>query len=200
MCGNHIFQIQIEFFPEVDRDFPLVIVHTTLLITGFFNLKKMKEIILNKINAKSSNYKKYIAFVDDEDFEKVNQYEWYANKNKHTFYARTLINGKAIQMHNFIMNGKPIDHIDHDGLNNQKSNLRMATYSQNNMNKIPKVNGSSKFKGVTWYKEGNKWLAHIGINKKQINLGYFVSEIEAAQAYNNKARELFGEFAYLNKI
>ena len=92
-----------------------------------------------------------------------------------------------------------VDHIDHDGLNNCKSNLRIATLSENRRNSRKAKDTSSKYKGVSWHKNNKKWEVKIGFNYKKIHIGYFNNIKEAAEAYNKKAKELFGEFAYLNK-
>lgn len=159
----------------------------------------MKEIKLSQFG---KNKGKYVALVDDEDFEGLNSFKWYAMEGGKTFYAvrRIMFNGKrrGILMHCEIMNGKGIDHIDHDGMNNQKSNLRFCTQRENMMNQRKQENTSSIYKGVCFFKRTGKWMAHITINGKNIHLGYFETEIEAAKAYNDKAIELFGEFANLN--
>lgn len=159
----------------------------------------MKEIQLSK---QGKNKGKYVALVDDEDFERVNQFRWSVCAHRSTFYAvRNMpINGEITprRMHQFIMGLRYIDHENHNGLHNYKSNLRPCTNSQNNMNQLPRKNCSSKYKGVYRNKERNKWIAQIRINDKTFNLGSFTDEIKAAKAYNNKAKELFGEFACLN--
>ena len=145
-----------------------------------------------------------VALVDDEDFEALSQSKWWANKDRNTFYAYRWIkvDGKGIaqSMHNAILNGKGIDHIDKNGLNNQKSNLRFCTISENAMNQRKQRNTSSIYKGVCIDKPYGKWRSHIRINGKAIDLGSFTSEVEAAKAYNAKAIELFGEFANLNNF
>ena len=145
-----------------------------------------------------------MALVDDESFETLNQFKWYAKKSGKTFYAvRNLYvcgRPKQIYMHCVIMNRKGIDHIDHDGCNNQKSNLRVCTRSENQMNRTKQENTSSIYKGVYFSKAHKKWKAEISINSKKIRLGNFDSEIDAAKAYNAKAVELFLEFANLNII
>ena len=99
------------------------------------------------------------------------------------------------------MNGKGIDHRDMNGLNNQRSNLRFCTLSQNAMNRRKRENTSSIYKGVYFNNQrGKKWKAQIRINGKQIHLGLFDFEVDAARAYNMKAIELFCEFANLNII
>lgn len=145
-----------------------------------------------------------VALVDDEDFEYLNTFKWRTIASGNIFYAsRTVtIDGKRINilMHGVIMGGKGIDHIDHNGLNNQKSNLRLCTRSENMMNRRKGVNTSSIYKGVSFHKGHKKWGASIGINNKKISLGYFDTEAEAALAYNTKAIALFCEFANLNNI
>ena len=104
-------------------------------------------------------------------------------------------------LHRLILGLKPgdpnVDHKDGNGLNNLRNNLRLATQSQNCMNR-QKTWGISKYKGVSWDKDVNKWRSHIAKNGSQICLGRYISEIEAAEAYDKKAIELFGEFARLN--
>ena len=91
-----------------------------------------------------------------------------------------------------------VDHLDGDGLNNQRSNLRVCTDSQNGANRGKQKNNKSGYKGVHWNKKTKKWAAQIQYHKKVLNLGYYSDIIEAAKAYDKKALELFGEFARLN--
>ncbi len=150
------------------------------------------------------------ALVDDEDFERVSQFKWYADwaKNIKSFYARTSIkkeNGKQadMKMHRFIMScsrDKEIDHKNHNTLDNQKLNLRICTYRQNHMNRRSNRGTSSEYKGVCWHIPSKKWRARIMYNGEHISLGLYKNEIDAAIAYNRKAKKLFGEFAYLNKL
>jgi hypothetical protein len=91
-----------------------------------------------------------------------------------------------------------IDHIDGDGLNNCRSNLRAATHSQNQGNTRKRLGTSSQFKGVCWSKCAGKWRAYIRSDGKLKFLGYFASEFEAAQAYNSAALEKWGSFAKVN--
>ena len=146
------------------------------------------------------------AIVDDEDFEKLNQFKWHAEKRGDTFYARRSEGGrlhlKRFYMHRQVMapNNNKIhcDHISGNGLDNRKSNLRLCTSSENLMNQRPSIGATSKYKGVYWDKSRNKWGSRIGINGIGIYIGRFLDEIEAAKAYNLKATELFGDFARLN--
>lgn len=161
----------------------------------------MKEIILTQDK---------FALVDDSDFDFLNQWKWCARyaKNAKTFYALRgqWENGKVntIFMHRIIMkvtNSRIlVDHINHNGLHNYRSNLRVATFSQSSSNRRKFKNSTSKYIGVCFAKSLNKWMAQIQKDGKKINLGYFENEHEAALIYDNKAIELFGEFANINFI
>lgn len=143
-----------------------------------------------------------IALIDDEDFERVNQFNWCAKKHRNTFYAIRfkIINGKNSNetLHYFIMQIKGVDHINGNGIDCQKSNMRECTNQQNTMNSRPRKNSTSKFKGVSWHNRDNKWCSQIMKDGKNYYLGQYDNEIEAAIVYDKKAKELFGEFAYLN--
>lgn len=144
-----------------------------------------------------------VSLVDDEDYEYLNQFKWFADKHRNTYYAgrqesRHLGLQRTKLMHCVIMNHKGIDHIDGNGLNNQKSNLRKCTNSQNAMNRTQIKGTSSKYKGVSFHKRDKKWYSYIKKDQKLINLGSFTNEVDAAKAYDKKAIELFGEFSRLN--
>lgn len=142
-----------------------------------------------------------VALVDDEDYERVNQHKWRAhNTKKNIWYAVREVNGTSLYLHSFILNifNKRIDHINHDGLNNQKLNLRPCTQSQNLSNLRKMSSATSSYKGVGWSKRSKKWWAKLTKNYKTINLGLFDSEEEAALVYNNAANKYFGEFANVN--
>ena len=91
-----------------------------------------------------------------------------------------------------------VDHKDRNSLNNHLSNLRFCTRKENQQNRSKNKNGTSMYKGVSFHKPLNKWVARIKHNDHQIHLGYFTDEAEAARAYDRKASELFGVFAKLN--
>jgi len=145
-----------------------------------------------------------VAIVDDEDFERLNQWKWHAQRRTGgSWYARRSIWHPEIRwqenigMHNVILNCKPVDYIDGNGLNNTRLNIRKCTNAQNHAN-MRKSHGLSKHKGVSWNKNSKKWVAHIGYNYKIEHLGSFRKEDDAARAYDLAATKLFGEFAYLN--
>ena len=161
---------------------------------------------MKKIELTQNQY----ALVDDEDYNRLNRWKWYARYTPGTksYYAQRytpMKNGKRkiIYMHRIIMDtpsNMQTDHVNHDTLDNKKENLRICTSSQNGMNRTQHKKTSSKYKGVCWHKRDKKWYAHIRINDKLTYLGAFKSEIQAAKAYNKKAKELFGEFALSNNI
>lgn len=151
--------------------------------------------------------KGYVAKVDDEDYERLSRWNWYVLKAgtaaciKYYAIREILTNNcrQVIRMHKEILGcSRFVDHIDHDGLNNQRSNLREATRSQNGANRRKGVNTSSRFKGVSWCKATNKWKSEIRVNGKSRYLGIFKDEVDAATAYNLAALEEFGEYANYN--
>ena len=140
------------------------------------------------------------AIVDPEDYYRLAQFIWYATSVCNKFYAARMCRGKRVLMHRRIMGAQPhlvVDHIDHNGLNNCKSNLRLCTQAQNNRNVVSRK-GISKYKGVHFNRINKKWLASIQLNGKTYHLGCFTDEIAAAKAYDEKAKILHRQFACLN--
>jgi len=145
------------------------------------------------------------AIIDKADMEIVNKYHWFSYNAKCTFYANTheIVNGKrsVLSMHCLLMgkpDGKMVDHIDGNGLNNRRSNLRYVTNGQNKMNSRPARNGKVGFKGVFKVWTG-KYTSQICVNGQQIHLGTFIDSVDAAKAYDKAAIEYHGEFALTNK-
>lgn len=149
---------------------------------------------------KSTNNKDIL--VDDEHFDRLNEFRWSAVKTYNTAYARTRM-PYSITMHQFLMGsfGKIyVDHIDGNGLNNQINNLRLCNNQLNQANSRKHKHCKSKYKGVSFSKAKKKWRAYICPNKKFIHLGYFNNEKIAALAYNKAARKIWKEFAFINEI
>jgi len=142
-----------------------------------------------------------VALVDDGDFPKLNKFKWWIIKAPNTYYACCNENNKKRYMHRMILGVttvQQVDHINHNGLNNQRDNIRLCSRAQNQMNQQRQKNTSSQFKGVSWNKQKKKWEAYIMYRKQRIALGSFKKEEAAARAYDGKAREIFGEFANPN--
>ena len=155
---------------------------------------------MKKIKLTQNKY----ALVDDNDFEELNKFKWHALKSENTFYPLRKIWDKntkkqtVIMMHRVIMEtpkGKETDHIDRNALNNQRSNLRIVTHSQNQMNKGMSKNNTSGFKGVMWSKKSKKWQANIRKNNKKLYLGLFKTKEEAYEAYVEACKKYHGDFA-----
>jgi hypothetical protein len=146
------------------------------------------------------------ALVDAQDAPKVLRHTWCVQKDGRQFYAVTGFRGndgtmRLMRLHRFILNPPPktgVDHIDGDGLNNQRRNLRLATHSQNQHNSRVRSDNKSGFKGVHWSKHARKWHVQIMVDGRTKFLGLFENKKEAGVAYDAAARELFGAFARTN--
>lgn len=151
--------------------------------------------------------------IDDEDWDKIKKYKWKIKYETDTFsvVASHRIGPKQsdgrrkrvmTSLSRLLTNcpiGMVVDHISGDSLDNRKQNLRICTKAENNRNKKKQLGTKSKYKGVTLSHHKTKpWTAYISFNDKVRRLGYFSTEKEAALVYDNKAKELFGQFARLN--
>lgn len=136
------------------------------------------------------------VLVDVEDYIELSKFDWRLHSKGYAASGNILMHRKIIKA----PNGKQVDNINGNKLDNRKCNLRLATNSQNHMNIKKYKNKTSKYKGVYWDKSREKWAADIKLNKKRIRLGRFSSEEAAGLAYNEAAVEFFKEFALLNKI
>ncbi len=143
--------------------------------------------------------------IDAEDYPKIYNHSWYVVAgNGGNLYACSEKDHVGIRSHRVIMQppaDKQIDHINGDSLDNRKSNLRICTHSENAKNiKLRKPRGSSKYKGVYFRKDRNKWVAMLYYNGFALKFGSFTDEHDAARAYNDAAIKYYGEFASLNII
>ncbi len=150
--------------------------------------------------------KTLFALVDDSDFAELSRYRWFAKKDGHTVYARRKDHktNSCIYMHRQILgltkkDKIETDHVNGQGCDNRRCNLRTCTHAENQHNRISVI-GSSVYKGVCRVKGRKKWKSYIRIKTKLKFLGYYDSEKAAAIAYNNEAKEAFGEFARLNNV
>ncbi len=134
--------------------------------------------------------------VDADDYNYLSQWKWNACKGRNTYYAVRMYGREMIMMHRVILNTPSemgVDHLYHNGLNNQRGNVRNCTNSQNTQNMI-----RSQYQGVSWNKNEQKYTSKIGFQRKRFHLGYFHDPIDAAKAYDRAAKNLFGEFCKTN--
>lgn len=154
-------------------------------------LKESKEIPLRT--------KGFSTVVDAADYEALSKTKWYLIKSAGKFplkYAKMWKKGKTTGLHSILMNppkGKVVDHIDGDGLNNRRSNLRICSTSENMMNRGKQLNNTSGFKGV--FRERKKWRARIRVNGNAIYLGCFDDKLKAYEAYKKACIKYHGEYA-----
>lgn len=151
---------------------------------------------------RSDAKRKWLIMVDDEDYDFLNQFSWQADK-----YGCVSTHGNKNQkrtlIHRLIIKVPPnleIDHKDGNRLNNQKSNLRLASSSQNKCNRGPRIDTKSGYKGVSWHKQRKKWTVRIQNGKTYKHLGLFIDIKDAIKAYNNASQKYHGEFAFINLI
>jgi len=147
-----------------------------------------------KIELKNSDK---VVEIDEADLETIRPYTWLICNDAPRFYALTYINRKPVRMHQMLTGFPKTDHKDGNGLNNKRDNLRVCNSNQNQHNRRKHKTGSSKYKGVRLTPTG-KWQARIKFHSKEIYIGSFDFEIDAAKAYDSKAKELFGEFCNTN--
>lgn len=149
----------------------------------------------------------HVALVDAADYTRLACYNWRLLRgHKGKLYAHAKFGGASLYMHRMVAGTQPgyeTDHINGDGLDNRRINLRTATASQNraNMGKphLPEGRPSSSiYKGVSWVASRGRWLAAIHVNGRSRNLGRYTTEVEAARAYDRAALAAWGEFAKVN--
>jgi hypothetical protein len=152
----------------------------------------------------------YVALVDDEDFERLSKYKWHAlicrrkdGSILQVYATRCFRRGKTVLLQREVMNPSPsqyISPVDGNTLNCQKSNLSVVTREHRGGRGRKRLNTSSQYKGVSWSKRDKVWTASIGPDGVKKHLGSFKNERDAAQAYNEAARQTFGKDAVANDV
>jgi hypothetical protein len=145
-----------------------------------------------------------VTLVSAADYEFLSQWKWYAGRAGRTWYAQREQSKTCLKMHRVILGsavGIEVDHINHDGLDNRRENIRIATSQENVHNQRCRVDSTTGFKGVALNKvRGKPFRAHINAPGRSRHIGLYNTAVDAARAYNLEAIKYFGEFAYLNKI
>lgn len=140
------------------------------------------------------------AYCDESDYDLVKDSNWSVLKAPNNrFYASS----KGKYMHRILLklnrrSKLEVDHKDHDGLNNRRNNIRKCSRQQNIFNQRLRKNNKSKFKGICWYQDKNKWKAQIQLSRKTIFLGYFKKKSEAIKAYMKIAKKYHKNFIFNN--
>lgn len=141
-----------------------------------------------------------MAVVDDEDFDKVSGLTWYAIKSNggrsKTWYAQANLPGqrRSVKMHRLLKGAPdkvPVDHEDGDGLNNRQNNLRLVTYSENQINQGVRASNTSGAVGVSWCKRRKKWRAGVGVGGRTVPCGYFEDKADAVAARDAAVERLY---------
>lgn len=149
-----------------------------------------------------------VALVDDEDYKWLSVFKWYPITNKAgNTYAWTGVKQldgkwKTKRMHRMILeapDGVQVDHVNHEGLDNRRANIRLCTASQNLCNRRKIKDTTSIYKGVYWCPRNKKWRAQI-YRHGTVHLGMFTHQEDAAEAYNKAALSYYGAFAHLNAL
>lgn len=157
--------------------------------------------LLHSLTKKFPTYREVL--VDIEDFEWLATIKWYLAMNGRNRANISACRTGGKYMHRDIMRAPPettVDHKFHRRLDNRKSQLRLCSVGENNINSRKRKNATSKYKGVSWASRNGKWLCMAGKRGTKKNLGYFVDEIEAARTYNEYAKEHYGSMACLNPV
>lgn len=157
------------------------------------------------INVRGRSGSTFEVEIDTADLETVDSFTntWYArwSESSGRYYIACWRDGKQTSLHRLILSAHPgqvVDHIDNNPFNNRRSNIRLATHSQNARNRVGVPRSSSKYKGVTFHRNTGKWQAQIRADGHYQYIGLFDDPASAARAYDDKAVELFGEFAKTN--
>jgi hypothetical protein len=166
-----------------------------LIVLPIIIRNENNECIIELFNKKKEKVGETI--VDEENYFDLLKYKWYLANG----YVLCNLNHTIKRLHRYVMNytgNEVIDHINNDPLDNRKCNLRILTTAQNAMNKKSSKNGTSKYIGVSLHKKVNKWTARITLNNKNVYIGLFITEIEAAKARDLATKKHYGKYGNLN--
>lgn len=161
----------------------------------------MKTIVTGQYRSDAKRH--WNVLVDDADYELLKQFNWCVDKQGSVSGLVSKTPRKRMLLHRYILQAPEhleVDHIDGDRLNNQRSNLRLATSSQNKANRGPRKDCKSGYKGVSLHKKLRKWTARVKTPATYKHIGVFNTKEDAARAYNKAAIEVFGPFAWLNPV
>src|SRR6185503_4146389 len=157
------------------------------------------HLLVNVSTGKSPNT---YAKISPVGAPKVLLHKWSVGKGRNSRYpAYVLSTDRRYKLHRFIMDapaGVDVDHINGDPLDNRRENLRLVTARENQANSRKRSRASSQYKGVAWHPVSGKWRAYIAPDRKQQHIGLFSTELDAARAYDERARAIFGAHACLN--
>jgi len=143
-----------------------------------------------------------MTYLDDADYDRAQAYRWHKTSNG--YVAGSVVEQgarKRVYLHRWLLDAQPgqlVDHIDGNPLNNRRSNLRLATRSQNQANRRRNRSSRSRYKGVTWHTRQQRWMARLQVNGRRITIGYYADPLQAAYEYDAFARTYFGEYARVN--
>lgn len=152
-----------------------------------------------------------VALVDDEDYDVLMEHKWCAHWNYTKWYAVSRINAKVTKMHKFLLHSEAayihgkyalleIDHVDGDGLNNQRNNLRWVSRTENLRNRVANKSSSSQYVGVYFEQYTQRWCAAIKVDGKTFKIGRFDNEYDAALARDKVALDMWGNIAKMNVL
>jgi hypothetical protein len=178
---------------EADKVFEEAVRATTPLFTPL-TISRIDAAVIHLPNGQ-------LSLISSSDWDNVSKYRWH-NSDGYVKTNRSAPQRGLLQLHRLIMDppaGMDVDHINGNGLDNRRCNLRIATRSQNRMNeRIRPAKATSRFKGVSWNTKSRCWVVNLKLNGEQKHLGSFPCEIAAANAYDDEAIRLFGDFAATN--
>lgn len=175
----------------------MTVVNLVMPIVEAFKVTDHVEVVLQN---------KHVLLIDEIDLDLLSSYHWFTfcPRKGYTYYVRSDTKCNVLLLHRLILErmlgrtlsrNERVDHINRNGLDNRRSNLRLATHSQNMINRKLQANNSSGYRGVYWHTRDKKWISQIRVNNKSVYLGCFLEIQDAVSAYQDAAKKYFGDFA-----